>query len=62
MVMKNFLNSSMSVSASGYKGRPKPYWNFWKVVLAGWVIRYPKIVFLPIGFLLAMIYNVVSSR
>jgi hypothetical protein len=19
-----------------------PYWNFWKVVLAGWLIRYPK--------------------
>jgi len=19
-----------------------PYWNFWKVVLAGWLIRHPK--------------------
>ena len=19
----------------------RPYWNFWRVVLAGWVIRYP---------------------
>ncbi len=52
----------MNASAYGYKGRPKPYWNFWRVILAGWVIRYPKVVFLPIGFALAMLYNVVSSR
>ena len=28
---------------------PPPYWNFWKVVFAGWLIRYPmafvKVVF-----------------
>jgi hypothetical protein len=46
------------------KNRPKPptpYWNFWKVVFAGWLIRYPKtymkLIGLPIGFLLVMIYN-----
>jgi len=22
-----------------------PYWNFWKVVFAGWLIRYPRQVF-----------------
>jgi hypothetical protein len=41
----------------------KPYWNFWKVVLAGWCIRYPKTVFritlIPIGILIAVIYNAV---
>ena len=60
--MRKFLRSSMNASVYGYKGRPKPYWNFWRVILAGWVIRYPKVVFLPIGFALAMLYNVVSSR
>jgi len=46
------------------KNRPKPptpYWNFWKVVFAGWLIRYPKtfmkLIGLPIGFILVMIYN-----
>jgi hypothetical protein len=38
--------------------RRSPYWNFWKVVLAGWMIRYPKqMIFIPVGFLLVMIYN-----
>ena len=23
------------------KRRERPYWNFWKVVFAGWLIRYP---------------------
>jgi hypothetical protein len=40
---------------------PMPYWNFWKVVFAGWLIRYPKtfmkLIGLPIGFILVMIYN-----
>jgi hypothetical protein len=46
------------------KNRPKPrtpYWNFWKVVFAGWLIRYPKtfakLIGIPIGFILVMIYN-----
>jgi len=43
----------------------RPYWNFWKVVLAGWAIRYPKtmgrIIFLPLGLLIAMIYNAIVS-
>ena len=25
--------------------RERPYWNFWKVVFAGWLIRYPMIFF-----------------
>ena len=25
--------------------QPKPYWNFWKVVLAGWLIKYPGKIF-----------------
>jgi hypothetical protein len=43
--------------------RRTPYWNFWRVVLAGWTIRYPKtmgkIVLLPLGFLIVLIYNAI---
>lgn len=42
-----------------------PYWNFWKVVLVGWLIRYPKqisrVMFTALGFLLIMIYNAVMN-
>jgi hypothetical protein len=38
-----------------------PYWNFWRVILAGWIIRYPKtmgrIAFTALGFLICLIYN-----
>jgi hypothetical protein len=38
-----------------------PYWNFYRVVFAGWLIRYPRqtlrIIGVPIGILLAIIYN-----
>jgi len=41
-----------------------PYWNFWRVVLAGWLIRHPKFVLRPIlilvGFLIVWIYNASS--
>ena len=45
-----------------HRGRTnRPYWNFWKVVFAGWLIRYPKtmgrIVLIPLGFLIVLIYN-----
>jgi hypothetical protein len=48
------------------KNSPKtPYWNFWKVVFAGWLIRYPGKVFrifgVPLGFLLVLIYNALSK-
>jgi hypothetical protein len=42
-----------------------PYWNFWRVVFAGWLIRYPKqtlrIIGVPLGILLAMIYNALTK-
>lgn len=42
-----------------------PYWNFWKVVFAGWLIRYPGKVFrilgVPLGFLLVLIYNALTK-
>jgi hypothetical protein len=49
-----------------YKMRRKtPYWNFWKVVFAGWMIRYPdkifRIIGVPLGILIVMIYNAVTK-
>jgi len=41
-----------------------PYWNFWKVVFAGWLIRYPRQCFTIfggiVGFLFVLIYNAVN--
>ena len=36
-----------------YKNRPvkEPYWNFWRAVFAGWLIRYPMQIFKGIGVL-----------
>ena len=39
----------------------RPYWNFYRVVLAGWIIRYPKMIFLPIGLIIALIYNAIEN-
>lgn len=41
--------------------RRSPYWNFWKVVLAGWMIRYPRPFFVALGFCIVLIYNAVSK-
>jgi hypothetical protein len=32
------------------KMRKTPYWNFWKVLLVGLLIRYPAKFFGPFGF------------
>lgn len=46
--------------------RRNPYWTFWKVVFAGWLIRYPGKVFrifaLPLGVLVMVIYNAVLNE
>jgi hypothetical protein len=43
----------------------RPYWNFWKVVFAGWLIRYPgkmlRIFGVPLGFLIVLIYNAMTK-
>ena len=42
------------------------YWSFWKVVFAGWLIRYPKtmlrITLIPLGFLIVVIYNALVNQ
>ena len=60
----------------GYKSRPHrepesltqrdrvPYWNFWRAVFAGWLIRYPGKIFKGIGmfflFIVFMVFMAVS--
>ena len=52
----------------GYKRRPhsEPYWNFWRAVFAGWLIRYPGKIFKGIGmfflFIFFMIFLSVSPE
>jgi hypothetical protein len=41
--------------------RRSPYWNFYRVVLAGWMIRYPRPFFVALGFCVAVIYNAVTK-
>jgi len=45
--------------------RRAPYWNFWKVVFAGWMIRYPGKMFcfigVPLGILIVVIYNALTK-
>jgi uncharacterized protein YjeT (DUF2065 family) len=42
-----------------------PYWNFWKVIFAAWIIRYPdkilRIIGIPLGILIVMIYNALTK-
>jgi len=47
----------------------RPYWNFWKVVFAGWLIQYPRRFFavfrfpffLLTGIGIVAIYNMLTS-
>jgi hypothetical protein len=60
------MNYPVYKKISRKKISPKtPYWNFWKVVFAGWLIRYPKqtlrVIGVPLGFLLVMIYNALAK-
>ena len=45
--------------------KSRPYWNFWKVIFAGWLIRHPtkcfKIIGVPLGILIVMIYNAIVN-
>ncbi len=48
----------------GHKRRPHstPYWNFWRAVFAGWLIRYPGKIFKGIGmFFLFIVFLIVFS-
>ena len=43
--------------AMGVKRRPSkaPYWNFWRAVFAGWLIRYPRQIFKMTGLVLLLL-------
>ena len=45
---------------------PEPYWNFWRAVFAGWLIRYPGKIFKGIGmfflFIVFMVFMAVSCQ
>ena len=34
---------------------PRPYWNFWRAVFAGWLIRYPRQIFKMTGLVLLLL-------
>lgn len=56
---KDFIEKPM-----GVKKRPhrEPYWNFWRAVFAGWLIRYPGKIFKGIGmFFLFIVFLIVLS-
>ena len=44
----------------------EPYWNFWRAVFAGWLIRYPGKIFKGIGmfflFIVFMVFMAVSPE
>jgi hypothetical protein len=54
-----------NIPRNAMRAKNEPYWNFWKVVFAGWLIRYPGKVFtiigVPIGFLIVMIYHAIVN-
>ena len=43
------------------RAKQAPYWNFWKVVFAGWLIRYPGNFLKGILILLVALYIAVTS-
>ena len=51
-----------------FQNKKTPYWNFWRVVLSGWLIHYPGKFFavvkfplyLLLGIVVFLIYNGVS--
>jgi hypothetical protein len=49
----------MKKSLYSYSPKKPPYWNFWRVVLSGWLIRYPgkffAVVKFPLYFLLGIV-------
>ena len=52
--MKSYINPRRY----SYK---RPYWNFWKVVFAGWMVKYPRPFFVALGFCVVLIYNAVTK-
>jgi hypothetical protein len=64
-LIKKFSGSMKVLKTPRRYSQRTPYWNFWKVVFAGWLIRYPgkmlRIFGVPLGFLIVMIYNAITK-
>jgi len=41
--------------------KKRTYWSFWKVVFAGWLIRYPGTFIRPLGVLLGLLIAVIYN-
>ncbi len=61
----NLINRKQKQMGRGRERKSEPYWNFWKVVFAGWLIRYPgkmfRIIGVPLGILIVVIYNSITK-
>ena len=49
-----------------FQNKKTPYWNFWRAVFAGWLIRYPEkffgIVKFPLYLLLGIVVVYIYNR
>jgi hypothetical protein len=39
-----------------------PYWNFWRVIFAGWLIRFPGLLRVPIVLFFGTILMVLLNK
>jgi len=51
---------AMKKSLYSYSPKKPPYWNFWKVVLSGWLIRYPGKFFAVIRFPVYLLLGIIA--
>ena len=62
MPLRNALHEKNSRSKKYLR---EPYWNFWRVVFAGWFIRYPgtvlRITCIPLGIMVVWIHKILTS-
>lgn len=60
-----FRNTLYAKNPRIKKSFREPYWNFWRVVLAGWLIRHPSSVFritcISLGIMIVWIYKVLTT-
>ncbi len=58
-------NASRKKNPRIKKSLREPYWNFWRVVFAGWFIRYPSTVFritcVSLGIMIVWIHSILTS-
>jgi hypothetical protein len=57
----NSISEEIILKEKEEKMTTTPYWNFWKVVLSGWLIRHPRkffnIILLFSAFILVRLLN-----